>query len=178
MSSLNANWEFWLPADATGCMQATTFEATSQTNFKPRDKELLARLLRQDPVAEPFRRAIVEYRREARARSWSIRQYYLCLYRTAAGDPLRYYRRRGSDGVVRHRQGRQHDRVAALASYQERNLALGVPTSWRRTDNWVRARGPTRRQGRSGSRHQPAGVYRRVIPSGHPDDQRGRDRPV
>jgi hypothetical protein len=26
----------------SGCMQATTYEATNTTNFKPRDKELLA----------------------------------------------------------------------------------------------------------------------------------------
>ena len=28
----------------SGCMQATTYEATNQTNFKPRDKELLAKI--------------------------------------------------------------------------------------------------------------------------------------
>jgi hypothetical protein len=28
----------------SGCMQATTFEATNQTAFKPRDKELLAKV--------------------------------------------------------------------------------------------------------------------------------------
>ena len=51
----------------SGCMQATTYEATSQTNFKPRDKELLAKVRYVNtPVAEPFRRAIVDYhRREA-----------------------------------------------------------------------------------------------------------------
>src|SRR5476651_1586488 len=51
----------------TGCMQATTYEATNQTSFKPRDKELLAKIrYTNSPVAEPFRRAIVDYhRREA-----------------------------------------------------------------------------------------------------------------
>ena len=51
----------------SGCMQATTYEATNQTNFKPRDKELLAKIrYANTPVAEPFRRAIVDYhRREA-----------------------------------------------------------------------------------------------------------------
>jgi len=49
----------------SGCMQATTYEATSQTNFKPRDKELLAKIRYANvPVAEPFRRAIVDYHRK------------------------------------------------------------------------------------------------------------------
>jgi lipoprotein-anchoring transpeptidase ErfK/SrfK len=49
----------------SGCMQATTFEATNTTNFKPRDKELLAKVSYvKTPVAEPFRRAIVEYHRK------------------------------------------------------------------------------------------------------------------
>ncbi|QPF86490.1 L,D-transpeptidase [Bradyrhizobium genosp. L] len=49
----------------SGCMQATTYEATNTTNFKPHDKELLAKAsFTQTPVAEPFRRAIVEYHRK------------------------------------------------------------------------------------------------------------------
>ena len=58
----------------SGCMQAATYEATNQTNFKPRDKELLAKVSYvKTPVAEPFRRAIVDYHRRKRpARSWSI----------------------------------------------------------------------------------------------------------
>jgi len=49
----------------SGCMQATTYEATNTTNFKPRDKELLAKVSYvKTPVAEPFRRAIVEYHRK------------------------------------------------------------------------------------------------------------------
>src|SRR6201747_1630390 len=48
----------------SGCMQATTYEATSQTNFKPRDKELLAKVSYvKTPVPEAFRRAIVDYHR-------------------------------------------------------------------------------------------------------------------
>jgi len=48
-----------------GCMQATTWEKTSEANFKPRDKELLAKVSYQKtPVAEPFRRAIVDYHRK------------------------------------------------------------------------------------------------------------------
>jgi lipoprotein-anchoring transpeptidase ErfK/SrfK len=49
----------------SGCMQATTYEATNTSNFKPKDKELLAKAsFVQTPVAEPFRRAIVEYHRK------------------------------------------------------------------------------------------------------------------
>jgi lipoprotein-anchoring transpeptidase ErfK/SrfK len=49
----------------SGCMQATTYEATNTSNFKPRDKELLAKIRYTNvPIAEPFRRAIVEYHRK------------------------------------------------------------------------------------------------------------------
>src|SRR5271167_3957726 len=49
----------------SGCMETTTYEATNQANFKPRDKELLAKIRYTNvPVAEPFRRAIVDYHRK------------------------------------------------------------------------------------------------------------------
>src|SRR6201995_2548479 len=49
----------------SGCMETTTFEATNQTNFKPRDKEYLAKIRYTNvAVPEPFRRAIVEYHRK------------------------------------------------------------------------------------------------------------------
>ena len=49
----------------SGCMQSATYEATSQTAFKPRDKEYLAKIkYTNTPVAEPFRRAIVDYHRK------------------------------------------------------------------------------------------------------------------
>ncbi|MBR1217916.1 L,D-transpeptidase [Bradyrhizobium sp. U87765 SZCCT0131] len=48
-----------------GCMQATTYEKTSEATFKPRDKEYLAKVSYQKvQVPEPFRRAIVEYHRK------------------------------------------------------------------------------------------------------------------
>src|SRR6266480_7320542 len=69
MSSLNVRLGLVAAAGLllSGCMQATTYEATSQTNFKPRDKELLAKVSYvKTPVPEAFRRAIVDYhRREA-----------------------------------------------------------------------------------------------------------------
>ena len=49
----------------SGCMQSATYEATNTANFKPRDKEYLAKIrYTNTPVAEPFRRAIVEYHRK------------------------------------------------------------------------------------------------------------------
>src|SRR6201746_1103383 len=49
----------------SGCMQATSYEATKETSFKPRDKELLAKVSYvKTPVPEAFRRAIVEYHRK------------------------------------------------------------------------------------------------------------------
>src|SRR6187200_2964776 len=49
----------------SGCMQATHFEATDTKAFKLKDKELLAKVRYENtPVAEPFRRAIVDYHRK------------------------------------------------------------------------------------------------------------------
>jgi lipoprotein-anchoring transpeptidase ErfK/SrfK len=49
----------------SGCMEATTYEATSQASFKPRDKELLAKIRYTNvPIPVPFRRAIVDYHRK------------------------------------------------------------------------------------------------------------------
>jgi lipoprotein-anchoring transpeptidase ErfK/SrfK len=50
----------------SGCMQTSTvYEATNEKAFKPHDKELLAKVsYTKTPVAEPFRRAIVDYHRK------------------------------------------------------------------------------------------------------------------
>ena len=49
----------------SGCMQATTYEAVNTANFKQHDKDLLAKTTyAKVPVAEPFRRAIVDYHRK------------------------------------------------------------------------------------------------------------------
>jgi lipoprotein-anchoring transpeptidase ErfK/SrfK len=49
----------------SGCMEATTLEATNQANFKPHDKELLAKIRYTNvPIPVPFRRAIVDYHRK------------------------------------------------------------------------------------------------------------------
>ncbi len=50
----------------SGCMQTSTqYEASSDALLKPRDRELLAKVSYvKTPVAEPFRRAIVDYHRK------------------------------------------------------------------------------------------------------------------
>jgi lipoprotein-anchoring transpeptidase ErfK/SrfK len=49
----------------SGCIQATTYEATNTTNFNKRDKEYLAKIrYANNPVPEAFHRAIVEYHRK------------------------------------------------------------------------------------------------------------------
>ena len=45
----------------TGCMETATYEATNTNAFKPRDKELLAKVRYENvQVPESYRRAIVE----------------------------------------------------------------------------------------------------------------------
>src|SRR6266852_976827 len=76
----------------SGCMQATTFDATNQTVFKPRDKELLAKVSYvKTPVAEPFRRAIVDYHRKEAPGSIVVDSdnHYLYLVQDG-GKAIRY----------------------------------------------------------------------------------------
>ena len=48
-----------------GCQTATQFEASNTNQFKPRDKELMAKIRYVNtPVPEPYRRAIVDYHRK------------------------------------------------------------------------------------------------------------------
>src|ERR1700748_3525134 len=79
---------FMLP----GCMQAATFEATNTTNFKPKDKELLAKIrYTNTPVPEPFRRAIVDYHRKEAPGSIVVDSdnHYL-YYVMDSGKAIRY----------------------------------------------------------------------------------------
>jgi lipoprotein-anchoring transpeptidase ErfK/SrfK len=49
----------------SGCMEATNYEPTNQANFKPHDKELLAKVRYEKvDVPEQYRRAIVDYHRK------------------------------------------------------------------------------------------------------------------
>ena len=76
----------------SGCMQTTSYEATNQTNFKPRDKEMLAKVSYvKTPVAEPFRRAIVEYHRKETPGSIVVDSdnHYLYLVQDG-GKAIRY----------------------------------------------------------------------------------------
>jgi len=76
----------------SGCMQATTYESTNTTNFKPRDKEMLAKTTYvKVAVAEPFRRAIVDYHRKEAAGSIVVDSdnHYL-YYVMKDGKAIRY----------------------------------------------------------------------------------------
>src|SRR6201993_3173678 len=76
----------------SGCMQATTYEATNTAAFKPHDKELLAKIRYTNvPVAEPFRRAIVEYHRKEAPGSIMVDSdnHYL-YYVMDGGKAIRY----------------------------------------------------------------------------------------
>ena len=76
----------------SGCMQATHYEATNQNEFKPRDKEYLAKVTYvKTPVAEPFRRAIVEYHRKEAPGSIMVDsdKHYL-YYVLGGGKAIRY----------------------------------------------------------------------------------------
>src|SRR3954468_12684112 len=86
----------------SGCMQATTFEATNTTNFKPRDKELLAKVSYvKTPVAEPFRRAIVDYHRKELPGSIVVDSdnHYLYLVQDG-GKAIRYGITVGEDALA------------------------------------------------------------------------------
>ncbi|TAK47183.1 MAG: L,D-transpeptidase [Xanthobacteraceae bacterium] len=74
-----------------GCMQ-TTFEAASDINLKPRDKEYLAKAsYAKIPVAEPYRRAIVDYHRKEAPGSMVVDSdnHYL-YYVLENGKAIRY----------------------------------------------------------------------------------------
>src|SRR5450432_2678406 len=76
----------------SGCMQSTSYEATNQTAFKPRDKEYLAKVSYvKTPVAEPFRRAIVDYHRKEASGSIVVDSdnHYL-YYVMDGGKAIRY----------------------------------------------------------------------------------------
>src|ERR1700735_3212181 len=75
----------------SGCME-TTYEATNTAAFKPHDKELLAKIRYTNvPVAEPFRRAIVEYHRKEAPGSIMVDSdnHYL-YYVLDGGKAIRY----------------------------------------------------------------------------------------
>jgi lipoprotein-anchoring transpeptidase ErfK/SrfK len=49
----------------SGCMETANYQAADQANFKPRDRELLAQIKYVNkPVADAYRRAIVEFNRK------------------------------------------------------------------------------------------------------------------
>src|SRR5258708_15803396 len=76
----------------SGCIQGTTYEATNIQNFKPRDKELLAKVSYvKTPVPEAFRGGIVDYRRKETPGSIVVDSdnHYLCFVQDG-GKAIRY----------------------------------------------------------------------------------------
>src|SRR5437660_11502667 len=94
MSSLNVKLSLVAFAGLmlSGCMQATTFEATNQTVFKPRDKELLSKVSYvKTPVPEAFRRAIVDYHRKEAPGSIVVdSDHHYLYYVLDSGKAIRY----------------------------------------------------------------------------------------
>ena len=85
----------------SGCNQ-TTYEATNIQNFKPRDKELLAKVsYTKVAVPEPFRRAIVDYHRKEAPGSIVVDSdnHYL-YYVQAGGKAIRYGITVGEDALA------------------------------------------------------------------------------
>ena len=75
-----------------GCQTAAQYEATNTANFKPHDKELLSKVSYvKTPVAEPFRRAIVDYHRKEAPGSIMVDSdnHYL-YYVLDGGKAIRY----------------------------------------------------------------------------------------
>jgi lipoprotein-anchoring transpeptidase ErfK/SrfK len=76
----------------SGCMQATTYQAAPEANLKPSDKAQLAKARYANvPVAEPFRRAIVDYHRREQPGSIVVDSdnHYLYLVQPG-GKAIRY----------------------------------------------------------------------------------------
>ena len=166
----------------SGCMQATTYEATNTTNFKPHDKELLAKVrYAKVPVAEPFRRAIVDYHRKELPGSIVVDSdnHYL-YYVLNDGKAIRY-------GITVGEEAMAWSGIAKIGSMTEwpawhptpgeisaprRSDLRGAGTG--QSDGLARDVSVLGRQGYAvpDPRHQPAGIYRRIDLVGlHPHDQ-------
>ena len=119
MSSLKAKFAI-LAAGLmlSGCMQATTYQAAPEATLKPSDKAQLAKArYAKVAVAEPFRRAIVDYHRKEMPGTIVVDSdnHYLYLVQDGGkAHSLRRDRRRGSAGVFRHRARRQHGGMAEM----------------------------------------------------------------
>ena len=173
----------------SGCMETATYEATNTSAFKPRDKELLAKI-RYENVQPPetFRRAIVEYHRKEAPGSIVVDSdnHYLYLVQND-GKAIRY-------GITVGEEAMAWSGIAKVGSMTEwppwhptksEIERLGVPTFVAPgPDNPMGSRALYLYSGGKDtlvpdSRHQPAGIYRPVdLLRLHPDDERGRDRSV
>lgn len=86
----------------SGCMQATTYQAAPEANLKPADKAQLAKArYEKTAVAEPFRRAIVDYHRKELPGSIVVDSdnHYLYLVQDG-GKAIRYGITVGEDALA------------------------------------------------------------------------------
>ena len=76
----------------SGCMQATTYQSAPEATLKPADKAQLAKArYAKVAVAEPFRRAIVDYHRKEQPGTIVVDTKNRFLYLTQpGGDAIRY----------------------------------------------------------------------------------------
>ena len=174
----------------SGCMQTTTYQAAPEATLKPNDKAQLAKArYAKVPVAEPFRRAIVDYHRKELAGTIVVDSdnHYLYLVQDG-GKAIRYGITVGEEalafsGIAKVGNMAEWPKWTPTADIHKRieGLPASVPGG---VDNPLGARALYLYSGRPrhpvpDSRHQPAGIYRRVDFLGlHPHDQRGRHRPL
>ena len=187
-SSLVARLAVVAAALMLAACQTTTYETASDTNLKPRDKELLAKArYAKAEIPQPYRRAIVSYHRKETPGTIVIDSdnHYLYLVQDD-GKALRY-------GVTVGEEALAFSGIAKVGNMQEwprwipdrrHSQAYRRPAEAGRRRPGQSARRPRAlsASGRQGHavphpRHQPAGIHRRVDFLGlHPHDQRGRDR--
>ena len=102
-----------------GCVHAT-LEPTTDANFTPRDKKLLANApYAQATIPQAYQRHIVDYHRAEAPGSIVVDSDARYLYYVLAqpqGDPLRRDRRRRRAVVLGRRAGRAQGRVAVVDS--------------------------------------------------------------
>jgi lipoprotein-anchoring transpeptidase ErfK/SrfK len=155
----------------SGCMQTTTYQAAPEATLKPADKTQLAKARYEKvAVAEPFRRAIVDYHRREQPGTIVVDSdnHYLYLVQDS-GKAIRY-------GITVGEEALAFSGIARVGNMAEW-------PKWTPTADIHKRRQPARRPralslpGQPGhtvpdSRHQPAGIYRRVDLLGlHSHDQ-------
>jgi hypothetical protein len=156
-----------------GCMQAT-LDPVSDANFTARDRKLLANPpYEKATIPLTYQRHVVQYHRKEAPGSILVDSdnHYL-YYVLDNGKAIRY-------GITVGEEAMAWSGIAKVGSMTE--WPAWHPTSGEIERLGVPTFVPPGRQGHAvpDSRHQPAGIYRRIdLLRLHPDDERGRDRSV